>query len=391
MALLKHKDPYYHIDDLIKKYPHCQYYMVFGEKSNGKTYSILERILKNFCKTGKQGAVLRRWDTDFKGQTGRSMFNSFVKDGVVSKLTHGEYNDITYYANTWTLARRDEDNPDKIVRADKPLCYAFALNTVEHMNGSSYPDITTILFDEFMSRKGYLPDEFMLFQIALSNIIRRRTDVTIFMMGNTLNKSCPYFKEMGLGHVEKMEIGQSDIYSYGNSNLHVAVEHAGTALQKGAKPSDVYFAFDNPALDMITQGDWQIKVYPHKPVKFKPKDIQFTYFIIFEDYVLQCEIVMFDDYNFTFVHPKTSRWTDDPDVDQLHRIFRKPEDELIFTQEANPLFNITRKMSQNMGMPKLISRISEYYNNEKVFYSDNSTGEIMRNYMLWCNRETILS
>lgn len=388
MAWLK-KDPYYHIEELEKKYPDCQYYMVLGEKSNGKTYSILNKILETYGKTGKQGCVIRRWDTDFKGQTGRSMFNSFVENNKVREYTNDRFDSVIYYAGAWTLTRHEEDG--SVTKDDQPFCYGFSLNTVEHMNGSSYPNITTILFDEFMSRRGYLPDEFVLFQVALSNIIRRRTDVKIYMMGNTVNKSCPYFREMGLNHIDSMKQGDTALYTYGASKLQVAVEYAGTAIKKGAKPSDVYFAFDNPALNMITQGAWEMKVYPHRPIEFDQSDIKFTYFIVFEGQVLQCEIVMKDHYNFTYVHPKTSRYSYDDKKTQLEQIFRKPEKELIFTQEANPLFNVSRKINQGMNKRKIVGKILDYYNNEKIFYSDNSTGEIMRNYIMWCKRADILS
>lgn len=380
MPLLKKKikdDGYYHVERLEETYPGCKYYMAFGERSNGKTYNILEKVLKTWGKTRKQGAIIRRWDTDFKGLTGRTQFDALVENKLVEKYTGGEYNDIVYYSGMWFCCLRDKDDPSQYKKADEPLCFAFSLNAMEHTKGSSFPNVTIVLFDEFLTRRGYLPDEFVLFQNTLSTIIRDRTDVTIYMMGNTVNKSCPYFLEMGLTRAGDMKTGESACYEYGDSKLKVAVEHTGTAKERGGKPSDVYFAFDNPALSMVTKGDWEIKAYPHKPVKFRPKDIQFTYFICFEDKILQCEIVMFDNYNFTFVHPKTTE-------------LKHPETDLIYSQEASPLFNFSRKINQGMNKSKITARIVQYYNNEKVFYSDNSTGEIMRNYMMWCKSANIL-
>ena len=55
---------------------------------------------------------------------------------------------------------------------------------------------------------------------------------------------------------------------------------------------------------MITTGSWEIAIYPHCPVKFTPKDIKFIYFIIFNEDILQCEIVITNKENFTFIHPK---------------------------------------------------------------------------------------
>ena len=136
---------------------------------------------------------------------------------------------------------------------------------MEHDKSTSYPDVTTVIFDEFLTRQSYLPDEFILFQNVLSTIIRGRRDVTIFMLGNTVNKWSPYFAEMGLKHVKEMEVGSIDVYTYGDSELTVAVEFTGS--RHSSKASDVYFAFDNPRLNMITgsEGSWEMAIYPHCP------------------------------------------------------------------------------------------------------------------------------
>ena len=81
----------------------------------------------------------------------------------------------------------------------------------EHYKSNSYLDIRTVVLDEFISRN-YLPDEFIIFQNLLSTIIRDRDDVIILMLGNTINKYCPYFGEMGLDKVKTMRQGESHIY-----------------------------------------------------------------------------------------------------------------------------------------------------------------------------------
>lgn len=83
-------------------------------------------------------------------------------------------------------------------------------------------------------------------------------------------------------------------------------------------------------------------------------------------------------YNFTFVHPKTTS-------------LQNPEKDLIFDQTANGLFNYSRKITQGMNKSSIVRKILDYYNNEKIFYSDNSTGEIMRNYIMWCKTANVLS
>lgn len=344
----------------------AQYNLIIGERSNGKTYGALLKILQNYVKTGKQGAIIRRWSDDFTGKRGASMFDALVSNKEVEKLTAGEWTNIYYWGGRWYLSRFDKQNRRE--NSDTPIAYGFSLSAMEHDKSISYPDITTVVFDEFLTRSMYLQDEFILFENVLSTIIRHRTDVKIYMLGNTVNKYCPYFTEMGLRHIKDQKQGTIDVYQYGDSNLTVAVEYCAT--NKTGKDSDIYFAFDNPALSTIKTGSWEIDIYAHCPCKYTPKNIKFIYFICFDDYILQCEIVRVDNKDFTFIHPKTSPLKD-------------TENDLIYDTEYHPEPNYRRKI--NKPVLPVEKKIYSYFQTEKVFYSDNETGEIVRNYLQFCN------
>lgn len=369
--MFKKKEPmkFYSLEEIKSK--NATYNMIYGERSNGKSYSVLDEILKNYCKTGQQGAIIRRYHEDFRGKRGASIFAPLVQNRLVIDYTQGEWTGIFYYSGRWFLSKEDENG--KIIKQEDPFCYAFALTDTEHDKSTSYPNVTTILFDEFLTRSGYLPDEFVLFMNTLSTIIRYRDDVKIYMLGNTVNRYCPYFDEMGLKHIRNQQKGTIDVYSYGESGLTVAVEYADSPVKK--KPSDKYFAFDNPKLEMITGGAWEIALYPHCPVKFKPKDIKFRFFIKFEETLLQCEVVMFDKYNFIFIHEKTTE-------------LKHPEKDLIFDTEYNPLYNYGRKLTTPAN--KIQKKIAEYFVNDKVFYQDNVVGEVVRNYFEWSKTDRLL-
>ena len=219
-----------------------------------------------------------------------------------------------------------------------------------------------------MTRKYYLPEEFVLFQNLLSTIIRTRDDVTIYMCANTVNKyDCPHFEEMGLNRIREMERGQIDVYKYGESGLTVAVEYADGIAKK--KPSDVYFAFSNPHLKMITSGCWEMDIYPHCPVKYLPKDIIFTYFIKYKDIILQCEIVNKDGLTFTFIHRKTTELKD-------------VENDIIYTTDFDVRPNFKRRITAPQS--KIEQKIASFFREERVYYQDNEVGEIVRSYLQWC-------
>lgn len=350
----------------------AQYNMIIGERSNGKTYGALKKIIANAAQNGKQGAIIRRWQDDFTGKRGANMFDALVQNGEIEKITGGMWSGVYYWGSRWYFCKWDENQ--KRVNAEQPFCYGFSLSSMEHDKSVSYPNITIIVFDEFLTRSMYIPDEFVIFQNVLSTIIRHRTDVKIYMLGNTVNKYCPYFKEMGLSHVKDMAQGKIDVYTYGDTGLRVAVEYC--AATKNGKGSDVYFAFNNPRLKMITGGNgtgaWEIDIYPHCPIKYRPADIVFTYFIKFDGSVLQCEIINRDGNAFTFIHPKTT-----PLKDAQH--------DLIYDTEYHAAPNYRRRITKPV-LP-VEKKIAYFFQTDKVFYSDNETGEIVRNYLNWSSSQ----
>lgn len=341
----------------------AEYNLIIGERSNGKTYAVKMEMLKAYAKDRSQSALIRRWDEDFKGSRGLSMFSDIVEHGELKKLFGDTYDGIQYYRHAWYLSKTDEKT-GKPVREQEPFCYAFTLTAMEHDKSTSYPRVKVILFDEMLTRKQYLPDEFVLFMNVLSTIIRERDGVIIYMLGNTVSHFSPYFGEMGLKHIRSMKQGDIDTYTYGDSGLKVAVEYIGES--KFLKKSNKYFAFDNPKLNMIKSGAYELDVHPHLTKRYKASDVIFIYFVLYEEYTLQCEVVNSDGEVFTFVHEKTTE-------------LKEPDKDLIYTTE------ITSKPNYRVGILKARDKMGEkvafFYKHNLVFYQSNEIGEIMTNYI----------
>lgn len=353
----------------IKKH-NAVYNLIIGERSNGKTYAVLSEILNDYITHHHQSAYIRRWELDIKANRGKTVFKPLVKEGYVFKKTKGEWTDIIFQNSSWYLCRYDEKT-DTIVKDVNPFCYAYALTGTEHDKGSSNPDINTIFFDECITRDNYLTDEFVLFMNTISTIVRYRDTVKIYMCGNTISKYCPYFTEMGLRHIKDMKPGDIEVYNYGDSRLKVAVEFSDMPNKKG-KPSDFYFAFDNPRLKMITGGGaWEMDIYPHCPIRYENKHIVFNYFIKFEDDILQCEIVQIDDSIFTFIHRKTTELKD-------------VNNDLIFSPEFSIRPNWRRRLTQPHN--EMEKKICSFFVSDKVYYQSNEIGEIVRAYLQWCKK-----
>lgn len=350
----------------------ADYNLIFGERSNGKTYAVLEEIVTRFwsSKNKSQGAIIRRWAEDFRGKRGQALFASLESNAyginVIDKITKGEWTGIKYYSGKWFMSKYDE-TLGKDVMMETPLAYAFSIASQEHDKSISFPHVDTIMFDEFLTRGQYLQDEFVSFMNLVSTIVRNRSDVKIYMLGNTVNKYSPYFTEMGLKHISKMLPGDIDVYTYGDTDLKVAVQYADAM---GKKESNKYFAFDNPKLNMITGGVWEMALYPHLPIKYEKSDIIFQYFIVFELDTLQCEIIDKDGGIFTYIHRKTSDIKDE-------------RTDLVYSSEFKHLPNWRRKITRPVDA--LDKKIASFFLKDKVFYQDNEVGEIVRNYLQWCN------
>lgn len=368
---------YYNLLDLMKE--ECSYYIPFGIRSNGKTTAPFILALIDYTQFGNQLGLIRRNDLDLKGKKARELFSglaslTFKNKNLIDFLTDGKFNNIKYFSSQWFLCKYDEDLGKDVMDAT-PFCHGFALSTGVHDKSIPYPRIRTILFDEFIDRNGYIEDEFVKFMNMISTIVREKKEATIFMCGNSVNKYCPYFKEMGLYNITKMKPDTIEYYTYGDSGLKVGVEflaidktNTSKTKKTHKKPSDIYFAFNNPKLQMITTGAWEIDIYPHLPIKYDNKDIKFKFFIKFDNNILQCEIIYKEKMLFVYCHRKTTP-------------IKNIEKDLIYQQEYSPRYN----HSIDMAMPRneIEKEIWYLYKTGKFFYQDNEVGEVVRNYILW--------
>ena len=368
------KNLYWSREKLLEACPDALYYMVVGERSNGKSFQVQELILQNYLNNREQGAIIRRYDEDFSRGKAVKMFDKFVanpdKGNIIETMTKGQWNSVRYFLGGFHLCRYLE-NGDLDETDNNPFCHAFALTKEEHYKSTDYPEVTTILFDEFISRSGYLAEEFLAFSSIVSTIVRQRNNVKVFLCANTISSYCPYFREMGITKIKDMKPNTIDIYKFGESGLKVAVEMTGTGQEK-KKASNSYFAFDNPKLKMIRGDDlslWEVAIYPRSPYRFEKDDIQYIFFIKFDGELYQCEVVSKNDDTFLFIHKKTTP-------------LRLDNDQMLYTETIDPRPNVSRKILEPHN--NLQRKIASFFACEKVFYQSNEIGEGIRNYLLWC-------
>lgn len=350
--------------------------LAFGRRGNGKTTEVLVEGLKVYKATKGKLAIIRRLAEDYKlPKRSKNLCDALYAEdfvegypkGVVQTLFPGVYNTVYYRGLSWYLAYEDENG--NIIRKDKkPFAVGFSLNTSKSDKSMTNMNFRTILFDEFISESGYLPDEFRTLCNLISTIVRDKAEAKIYMIGNTVNMYCPYFREMGLHRVRDLKPGDIKLYKYANSKLTVAVHY--TDAKNDCLDSDVYFyGFNNPKLKMITSGEWEMEQYPHKPCHFRPIDVLYKGYICFDEYWYMYEIVGTADMFFLYI----SHLDEEPVVEP---------DELVYSTADSAMPNYRKNILKPLR--KVEKQIYSLFRQDKVFYDDNMTGEAIRNYFVWC-------
>ena len=349
--------------------------IVYGMRSNGKTTACLlrglEKTISSLSDRHEQTVYLRRWEDEVKPKNDiASLYNGILQFYNISKKTKGKYNTIIYKARKFYLALEEDG---KTIDIDpKPFCLCLAVSQNEHYKSLSYPDVTTIIYDEFLSENHqYLPNEFKRFTSILSTVIRSRTDVDIYLCGNTVDLNSIYWNEFRITELfKKMKEGDIVHYKPKNRQTDIAIEWA-EAVDIGGRVLNVYTDFDTQNSAMINKGEWDTDNYPHLPFSYEKAAIRFIFFIIYNFETYQCEVIYKNRVEFIYIHRKTTPLQDE-------------DNDLIYSTDFTP----ARNRFINIFKPELYvqQKIVNLFNTNKVFYQDNIVGDAIDSYIRWCKQ-----
>ena len=252
---------WYSLDNILKH--DVQYYMIFGERSNGKSFAVDKYIIDKFFEEGKQFAFVKRYEEDIKTKYMSEVFNP-LENYILEKYGHR----IKFYRGCWLLY---EDGTEGKISECKVFGYAFSLANVNRTKATSYPDIDTILFEEFMSIDcTYLPDELNLFLNLISTIVRYRHNVKVFMLANAISKFSPYSSALGirLHRIKKGDIILKEYTDKKGFKTRFAIERSENVNVFDNNQNTnkiVYNNFGNAGVgQMITSGEFEVHAYPRR-------------------------------------------------------------------------------------------------------------------------------
>ena len=252
---------WYSLDNILKY--DAQYYIIYGERSNGKSYAVDKYIIDKFFKDGKQFGFVKRYEEDIKSKYMSEVFAP-LEDYILEKYGHR----LKFYRGQWLLY---EDGLEGKISECKVFGYAFSLANVNRTKATSYPNIDTILFEEFMSiDTTYLNDEINLFLNLVSTIVRYRHNVKVFMLANAISKYSPYSEALGI-RLHRIKKGQIVTKEYKDKKGFVTrfaierSENVNVFDNSENKDKIVYNNFGNAGVGkMITSGEFETHSYPRR-------------------------------------------------------------------------------------------------------------------------------
>lgn len=162
---------YYNYDRILSY--NALFNFILSPRGNGKSYGGKERCIKRFLKNGEQFVYVRRYKEELK------KINLFFDD-IREKFPNDklEIKGKNAYIN------------------GKLAGHFLSLSTSQKEKSTSYPYVTTILFDEFIIDKGhirYLTNEVEVFLDLYETIARKRENVKAIFLANNVSIVNPYF------------------------------------------------------------------------------------------------------------------------------------------------------------------------------------------------------
>lgn len=369
----------------------ANYTIAFSGRSDGKTTSALTYGLQNYKKTSKKIGIIRRFADEMVGSAGENLFSGIVGlnrireiFGDTSEIVEGKngeeielpaFDRVVKYGERWFLGRYDEEN-GRDMRAKDPFAYGFALNTELRYKSANWEDIGFILFDEFITRSGYLRNEADTLLSMISTIVRDKAGIPVVFCGNVLNKYNPYFEAFDIK--EAKDIGKGEVYLFETWDTYKSdgktvyssklVYYSDKNIVKKGKASDSYFfGLNAKSALMTTKGEWEMEKYPEAPVEVNMHNIKRRFNLEFDGELLEGLIVKGEEGAFLY----------------FRRAYSMPEAvlngkqclySLRPTNARNVFYNLYK------GHPKM-AWVGKLLTENRVFYESDEVGEVVMNYI----------
>ena len=272
------KQIHYNIDNIDKE--NANYNLIYGEKSNGKSYQVKHKKALMPYMNNKRRFILQR---RFKEDLTKTWVSQYFADADIERITNSVYNSVTKYSNEIYFSKIDENFKEK--RGEK-IGYAIPLSLEQRFSSGSFLDVDNIIYEEFMSRGVYIANEPNKLMTFYSTVDRKQGRVKLWLVGNTVSKICPYLNEWGLmdilKHQKQGEIKTKIIHNEEN-DVKIAIEYCKSS---GGKTMAI-----GTAKTMIDDGEWQVDKQPILPLSYKEYKMLFRIGFLYKGFKFLGELL----------------------------------------------------------------------------------------------------
>ena len=176
--------------DIGRTFTHnCLVNFIVGNRGGGKSYGAKTKAVGNFITKGEQFGYIRRYKDDLK-----KPLEQFYKDIAQ------EFPDYECKVEGDKVYIRLKTENEKEKWTEKDIAgYGFSLSTANNKKSMSFPDITMLIYDEFLLEEGhqrYLPNEVEKLLNLYETIARPGSGhkrVTLWLLANAITVTNPYF------------------------------------------------------------------------------------------------------------------------------------------------------------------------------------------------------
>lgn len=328
------------------------YNILLGERSNGKSYAVKKLCLdRAFRDPSHKFVYLRRFQIESKAAD----VEGYFRDAPVADITGGQFTKIMVYRGIIYFANIDPET-GKNIKGPAAGFIAY-LSNEQHFKSQNFNDVSEIIFEEFITDQGYLYREPEKLQSFISTVARRRK-IRVWMIGNTINRVCPYFTEYGLTNVLNQKQGTLDTYEHHTDQKNedgspVVIRIGVYYTEQTEQSSKMFFGSFS---GMTTGGKWQTREYPHLPYHYRDCQKQYNILLKYDKFLFNIEIIKSPKSEYMiFIHPHTG----------------KIEDQRMIDKDPNPSPLVTKELDPLRRGDRLMKKL---FMDGTVFYSDNLTG-----------------
>lgn len=162
----------------------CNFILSMGGRGVGKTTGWLLKACQRNKKKHKQFIYIRRY---------RDELSEFITKDTLGSIAEG-------------ITVKGGGKSATFVDGDEVIGYGATLSTYRKFKSSSFPNVTTVIFDEaFLLRSStahYSSTEVTDFLEFFNTIQRTRTDIMAVIMGNNLDLFNPYFSYFNVPYLQ---------------------------------------------------------------------------------------------------------------------------------------------------------------------------------------------